>query len=136
MSTWNHLTICTTKNSKLAQKSLRDSFGQPLYGEHILCFQEMYLKLKTHQTNPILCTLSSNVVSHFEISEDGSLTKCYSPLKYFELKGVKEHTILLQLDKTEHTIKNSSEVVCWITDVISGKRIDLDLYIRIAHRRK
>lgn len=35
--------------------------------------------------------LASNLVTHFELSDNGALIKCFSPLKIIELKGKVKH---------------------------------------------
>ena len=82
MGDWNCVSVYT-KPSKLTEIILRDTYGLPLSGKHELRFHQMYWKLKSNQTAPLLCTLCSNVVTHFEILEDGNLTKIFFPLKFF-----------------------------------------------------
>ena len=86
-------------------------------------FHEFYFKLKSDQLTPILCSLSSNIVTHFELSSTGVLAKCYSPLKIFELKAEsKDYSSLIQLDKSQHIVHNQSEIVCWLQEAKCNNR--------------
>ena len=58
-------------------------------GEHIIVFHELYFKLQKDQPMPVLCTLASNIVTHFEVSSTAALAKCFSPLKIFEVKNLR-----------------------------------------------
>ena len=102
-------------------------------------FHEFYYRLKKSQLKPILCALSSNIVTHFEVSSTGALAKCYSPLKIFELKpGPKGFSAIIQLDKDQHIVHNQSEIACWLQEASGDNvnRIDIELYVRISHKRK
>ena len=102
-------------------------------------FHEFYYKLKKEQKKTVLCSLSSNITSHFEVSNNGSLTKCFSPLKIFELKpGPKGFSAIIQLDKDQHIVHNQSEIACWLQEASGDNvnRIDIELYVRISHKRK
>ena len=136
MEGWNSVTVSTSPSKTLASKTLRDNYGQPLIGEHIIVFQEMYIRLKKDHVRPILCSLNCNIATHFDNNQNGTLTKCHSPLKLIELKGNQDQSQIFQLDKFEHLVKNQSEITLWVTDVKGGKRIDVDLYVRLSHRRK
>ena len=63
---------------------------QGLMGENFIRIHEMFLTLKQKQSVPIICTLCSNIATHFEKTSDGSsLKKVSSHLKYLQLKGSK-----------------------------------------------
>ena len=89
----------------------------------------MFVSLKNEHKSPLLCILCSNVVTHFELSNDGKLSKKFSPLKFFKLTGSKSETVLIQLDHREFAIKNISEIMCWIQDLMSGARIKTELFV-------
>ena len=59
MCNWNYVGLTTLPASSLASKTLRDHLGQPLIGQHIVIFQEFYIKLKKEQPKPLLCTYSA-----------------------------------------------------------------------------
>ena len=101
-----------------------------LKGEHIIIFHEFYFKLKEDHPKPILCALASNIVSHFELSSNGVLAKCYSPLKIFELKGAKDFSNLIQLDKSQHIIHNQNDITVWLQTAEGNTRIDAELFVR------
>ena len=134
MGDWNCISVYT-KPSKLAEIILRDPYGLPLSGKHELRFHQMYWKLKSNQTAPLLCTLCSNVVTHFEILEDGNLTKIFSPLIFFIVKGSVNDFELLDLGTEKFTITNNSEIKFWISDLKTQKQLDIEIIIRMSHRR-
>ena len=134
MGDWNCVTVYT-KPSKLAEIILRDMYDLPLSGKHELRFHQMYWKLKSIQTAPLLCTLCSNVVTHFEILEDGNLTKIFSPLKFFIVSGSVNDFKLLDLGTEKFTITNNSEIKFWISDLKTQKRLNIEIIIRMSHRR-
>ena len=107
-----------------------------LVGEHVVVFHEFYYKVKKDYLKSTLCTLSSNIVTHFELSSNGALAKCYSPLKIFELKASKDFSNVIQLDKNQHTVHNQNEITCWLQTAEGNTRIEAELYVRISHRRK
>ena len=79
-------------------------------------FHELYFKLKKDQPMPVLCTLASNIVTHFEVSSTAALAKCFSPLKIFEVKGPKDFSTIIQLDRSQHIVHNQSEIICWMQE--------------------
>ena len=82
-------------------------------------------------------SLASNIVTHFEVSPTTStLTKVFSPLKIFELKGSKDSSTIIQLDKSQHIIHNQSEIVSWLQEAKGKTRIDAELFVRLSHKRK
>ena len=134
MGDWNCVTVYT-KPSKLAEIILRDTYGLPSSGKYELIFHQMYWKLKSDQRTPLLCTLCCNVVTHFEILEDGNLTKIFSPLKFFIVSGSVNDFKLLDLGTEKFTITNNSEIKFWISDLKTQKRQDIEIFIRMSHRR-
>ena len=92
--------------------------------------------MKKDYLKPTLCHLSSNIVTHFELSNSGALAKCFSPLKIFELKAAKDFSDVIQLDKNQHIVHNQNEIQCWLQPAEANSRIEAELYIRISHRRK
>ena len=100
-----------------------------------MIFHQLYWKLKSDQRVPLLCSLCSNVVHHFEISDDGKLTKIFSPLKFFILSGSSSDSKLMELGSEKYTITNISELKFWICEVKSQKQIDTEIFIRMSHRR-
>ena len=134
MGDWNCVSVYT-KPSKLAEIILRDTYGLPLSGKHELRFHQMYWILKSNQTAPLLCTLCFNVITHFEILEDGNLTKIFSPLKFFIVSGSVNDFQLLDLGIEKHTITNNSEIKFWISDLKTQKGLDIEIFIRMSHRR-
>ena len=105
-------------------------------GEHIIVFHELYFKLKKDYSSSTLCHLSSNIVTHFELSKSGALSKCHSPLKIIELKASKDFSNVIQLDKSQHIVHNQNEIMCWLQTAEGTTRIEAELYIRISHKRK
>ena len=63
----------------------------PLIGEHEIAFHEIYYKLRFEQRLPLLCTLATNCVTHFELSPDSKLTKVFSPLKVIQSMKSNNH---------------------------------------------
>ena len=91
--------------------------------------------MKEDHPEPILCVLASNIVTHFELSSNGALAKCYSPLKIFELKGAKGFSTIIQLDKSQHIIHNKNDITVWLqtagpTTEEGNTRIDAELFVR------
>ena len=109
MGDWNCVSLYT-KPSKLAEIILRDTYGLPLSGKNELIFHQMYCKLTSDQRTPLLCTLCCNVVPHFEILQNGNLTKIFSPLKFFIVSGSVNDFQLLDLGTEKHRITNNSEI--------------------------
>ena len=66
----------------------------------------LLLALKKDQPMPVLCTLASNIVTHFEVSSTAALAKCFSPLKIFEVKGPKDFSTIIQHDRSQHTVRS------------------------------
>ena len=85
-------------------------------------FHELYSKLKKDQPMPVLCTLASNIVTHFEVSSTAALAKCFSPLKIFEVKGPKDFSTIIQLDRSQHIVHNQSEIICWMQEAKGNTR--------------
>ena len=91
-------------------------------------FHELYFKLKKDQPMPVLCTLASNIVTHFEVSSTAALAKCFSPLKIFEVKGPKDFSTIIQLDRSQHIVHNQSEIICWLQEAKGNSRYRVSGY--------
>ena len=135
--TWKTILVSYNPTSKLAEKTLCDDIGQPLIGAHEVVFLELHAKLLFEEVEPILVTLSSNLISNFELTSDGSLIKTFAPLKFIELKGQKDSTLSVQLDKDIiYTFCGTSNVKFWLQSVSAKKRHSVELNVRMAYRQK
>ena len=63
------------------------------------------------------------------------MTKIFSPLKFFIVKGSVNDFELLDLGTEKFTITNNSEIKFWISDLKTQKRQDIEIIIRMSHRR-
>ena len=58
----------------------------------------------------------------------------FSP-KVFIVSGSVNDFKLLDLGTEKFTITNNSEIKFWISDLKTQKRLDIEIFIRMSHRR-
>ena len=75
----------------------------------------------------MLCCLASNVFQQFQLLTDGSLKKTFSSLKYLQLSGSKDQTFVLELDCKKQVLLNASDIIFWLMDWKSEKRLDVQV---------
>ena len=87
----------------------------------IITLEELAIVLNKDMS--VLCCLASNIFQHFELLNDGTLKKTFSPLKYIQLTGSKNQTFVFKLNYKKQVLLNASNIFFFLMDLKSEKRL-------------